>query len=77
VVGIDDLAQISPDLYKTIGEIDSSLGRYDSILEYRHPFSLLLEDSESGGSGSWIYAEDYHGVIIWKKWGNTGGSGFF
>jgi hypothetical protein len=64
MIGIDDLTEICPDLHETIREVDSRLGGYDSILEYRHPLPFLLEDGESGGSGSWIYAEDYHGMII-------------
>jgi hypothetical protein len=64
MIRVDDLTEVSPDLHETIREVDSRLGRYDSILEYGHPLSFLLEDSESSGSGSWIYAEDYHGVII-------------
>lgn len=77
MICIDDLTEISPDLYQPICKIDSRLGRYDSILEYRQPLPFLFEDSESGGSGSWIYAEDYHKRIILKKWRNTGGSGIF
>ncbi len=64
MIRIDDLREVSPDLYKPICKINSCLGGYDSILEYRHSLPFLLEDSESGGSGSWIYAEDYHEVII-------------
>ena len=64
MIGVDDLTEICPDLHETIGELDSSLRGYDSILEYRHSLSLFFEDSESGSSGSWIYAEDYHGIII-------------
>lgn len=67
MIRIEYLTEISPDLHQSIRECYTRASRDHSILEYCHPFSLLLEDSESGRSGSWIYAEDYHGMIIWKK----------
>jgi hypothetical protein len=59
-IRIEYLTKISPDLYETISKLHTRTSRDHSIFEYCYPLSLLLEDSESGRSGSWIYTEDYH-----------------
>ena len=74
---IEYFTEISPDLHESIRECYTRASGDHSILEYCHPFSLLLEDSESGGSGSWIYSEDYHEGIISKKWRKSYRIGIF